>query len=227
MIFNNSKCPIEKKLSNFSKYVRRQSIARFLVQHEIFKRQLKVKGSIVECGVHNGGGVMAWAKLSSTLEPYNYHRKVIGFDTFCGFPSISEIDRENPEVKEGMFAEDYDTFSELSDVVAEYNENRFIKNIEKVELVKGDANITIPQYINENKHLLVSLLYLDFDVYEPTVTALKNFLPRMPKGAIVAFDEVNNKDWPGETMALLEQFDVNKFELECFPYEPNISFIQL
>lgn len=227
MIFETSKCPTEKKLANFAKYVRRQTVARFLAQYEIFKRQLNIKGSIVECGVHHGGGVMAWAKISSTLEPYNYHRLIVGFDTFAGFPSVSEIDRNRPEVKEGLFAEQYDVLGEMREVIKEYDDNRFINHIQKVELVEGDANATIPQYIERHKHLLVSLLYLDFDIYEPTVTALEHFLPRMPKGAVVAFDEVNNSDWPGETMALLEKFDLHKYRLECFEFEPNISFIVL
>jgi hypothetical protein len=53
-IFEASGSPTFDKLENFPKYVRRQKIARFLCQFEIFKRQLNVKGSIVECGVHNG-----------------------------------------------------------------------------------------------------------------------------------------------------------------------------
>lgn len=227
MIFENSKCSVEKKLANFPKYVRRQTIARFLAYYEIFKRQLHVKGSIVECGVHNGGGVMAWAKLSSTLEPYNYHRKIIGFDTFTGFPDVSEVDLINPEVRPGMFAEQYDTYNEMLEVIKDYDDNRFINHIPKVELVKGDANETIPRYLNDNKHLIVSLLFLDFDIYKPTVTALKHFLPIMPKGAIIAFDEINNSDWPGETQAMLEHLNINKYTLECFEFEPNISFIQL
>ena len=40
-MFDKSKCSTEKKLANFTKYVRRQNIARFMVQYEIFKRQLK------------------------------------------------------------------------------------------------------------------------------------------------------------------------------------------
>ncbi|WP_445636143.1 TylF/MycF/NovP-related O-methyltransferase [Nostoc sp. DSM 114161] len=227
MLFDESNCSTEKKLMNFPKYVRRQNIARFLAQYEVFKKQINIKGSIVECGVHNGGGVMAWAKISTTLEPYNYHRKIIGFDTFCGFPDVSEVDRENQEVTIGMLSEDYDTYGELAEVIKEYDNNRFINHINKVELVKGDANLTIPQYINDNKHLLVSLLYLDFDLYKPTLTALEYFLPRMSKGAIIAFDEVNNEQWPGETMALLQKFDLNNYKLECFEFEPNISFIQL
>ncbi len=222
-MFDKSKCSTEDKLANFTKYVRRQKIARFMVQYEIFKRQLNIMGSIVECGVHHGGGVMAWAKISSILEPYNYHRKIIGFDTFKGFPSVNDIDESNI----GMFAEDYNTFDELNECITEYNDNRFLNNIEKIELVKGDANITIPKYIEDNKHLLVSLLYLDFDIYEPTKTAINNFLPRMSKGAVIAFDEINNEDWKGETMAMLESMNIRNCKIECLPFEPNISFIQL
>jgi len=213
------------KLDHFTKYVRRQRIARFLVQYELFKKILNVKGSIVECGVHHGGGVMAWAKLSSTLEPYNYRRKIIGFDTFEGFPSVHANDRGSEKV--GMFKEKYDIWGELHACIADYDANRFLNQLEKVELVRGDANATIEQYVKQNSHLLVSLLYLDFDIYEPTAMALRHLLPRMPKGAIVAFDEVNNANWPGETVALLEAFDLNKHALQSFPFEPNISYIEL
>lgn len=230
MIFENSKCPLDKKLHNFPKYVKRQSIARFMVQYELFKRQINVKGSIVECGVHNGGGLMAWSKISSTLEPYNYHRMIYGFDTFEGFPDVhdEDITTHNPKTEKGLFAEsDYNIFEEMQSVIKEYDDNRFLNHKQKIELIKGDANITIPEFVTKNKHVLVSLLFLDFDIYEPTKTALEYFLPRMPKGAIIAFDEINNPDWPGETTALLEKFNINDYKIECFDFEPNISFIQL
>lgn len=226
MIFEKSSCATDKKLANFSKYVRRQTIARFLVQTELFKLQMPVKGSIIECGVHHGGGVMAWAKLSSTLEPYNYHRRIIGFDTFEGFPTVAPVDVKNrPDVKEGMFAEAYNTYDELNACIQEYDENRFINQIPKIELVRGDANFTIAAYLEKNPHLLISLLYLDFDIYEPTANALKLLLPRMPKGAVLAFDEINNPDWPGETVALLEQLNIKNCELRSFEYEPNMSYM--
>ena len=71
--FDRSLFSTTDKLRNFSKYVCRQDIARFMVFFELFKKQIDLKGSIVECGVHQGGGLMTWAKLSSILEPYNYH----------------------------------------------------------------------------------------------------------------------------------------------------------
>ena len=54
--------------------------------------------------------------------------------------------------------------------------------------------------------------------------ALKYLLPRMTKGSIIAFNELNNQDWPGETVALMEKLNLNKFKIECFPFEPNISY---
>lgn len=44
------------KLRNFEKYVRRQDLARFLARYELFKMIKNTKGSIIECGVHYGGG---------------------------------------------------------------------------------------------------------------------------------------------------------------------------
>jgi hypothetical protein len=219
-------CTSEQKFEHFAKYVRRQRIARFLACYEIFKLQIHIKGSIVECGVHQGNGVMTWAKISSTLEPYGYQRKIIGFDTFSGFPSIDNIDKSfNPNAHKGFFKEDYDVFKELNTVIKDYDNNRFINQIPKIELIKGDANLTIPKYIEENRHTIVSLLFLDFDIYQPSITALEHFLPRMPKGSIIAFDELNNPDWPGETQAVLEKLDLNKYLLKCFEFEPNISYI--
>ena len=73
MTFEESNCVADKKLTNFSKYVSRQSIARFLAQSKIFKLQFPAKGSIVECGVHHGEGVMTWTKVSPPLELFSYH----------------------------------------------------------------------------------------------------------------------------------------------------------
>jgi len=225
--FDNSKFTTVDKLRNFPKYVRRQDTARFLARYEIFKRQLNIKGSIIECGVHQGGGLLGWAHYTAALEPYNYHQEIIGFDTFEGFPEVTDEDGASKNARVGAFSERIQIDVELEASIEEFNSNRFLSNKEKIKLIKGDANVTIPQYIKSNPHLIVSLLYLDFDIYKPTVTAIKNFLPRMPKGSVIAFDEVNNADWPGETTALLENLNLNNYRLECIEYEPEIAFIQL
>ena len=75
--------------------------------------------------------------------------------------------------------------------------------------------------------MLISLLYLDFDIYQPTKKALDNFVKIMSKNSIIAFDQVNNPDWPGETQALLSSLNLNNYDLLSFPFEPNISYLIL
>jgi len=215
-----------QKLKDFPKYVPRQILTTFLVKYEIFKKILNTHGSIVECGVHQGGGIMTFAKLSAIFEPVNYTRKIIGFDTFSGFPSLSKQDKGRGDDRKqahigGMLA---DSFSDLQKCIELYDLDRFVNHIPKVQLVKGNAIRTIPQYLKKNPHTVVSLLYLDFDLFEPTKVALQNFLPRMPKGSIVAFDELNNETWMGETEAVLKTVGLNNLKIERFSFDSRISY---
>jgi len=218
-------CPdsVETKLENFTKYVKRQNLTRLFALYEIFKKILPVKGSIIECGVFRGFGLMAWAKMSAILEPVNLTRRIYGFDTFEGFTSISDHDKSKyREIKSSDLSSD--SFKELNELIKIYDSNRFLGHINKTSIINGDVTKTIPEFIKKNKHLVVSLLFLDFDVFAPTKVAIENFYPRMPKGAIIAFDELDNPIWPGETLALLETVGINKLKIERFDFDPYIGY---
>jgi len=223
--FNNCMGENMDKLRNFSKFVPRQNISLFLAKNELFKQIINVHGHIVECGVFLGGGLMTWAQLTAIYEPYNHIRRVVGFDTFSGFPGISEKDKSqhNTDYTKigGLNA---DSEQDLRQAIQLYDLNRPLGHIPRVELVAGDATLTIPQYLIENDHTLVSMLYLDFDLYEPTKAAIEAFLPRMPKGAIIAFDELNQKQWPGETRALMDTIGIHNLNIRRFPYTPQLSY---
>jgi len=226
-IFEANPCSWESKIQNFPKYVRRQNITRFLALFELFKRILPVKGSIIECGVNQGFGLMSWAKFSAILEPVNLTRRIYGFDTFEGFPSVGSKDRSasSMHVRKGDLRAD--AYDELMQLIQVYDSTRFLGHINKVSLVRGDATQTIPSFVDDNPHLLVSLLFMDFDLYEPTKAALDAFLPRMPKGAVLAFDELDNPLWPGETLAMLEVHAKRKLRIERVEFDPYIGFAVL
>ena len=59
------------------------------------------------------------------------------------------IVKKYPFVKKGLFSEDYSIYEEINSCVAEYDENRFLNHINKIELIKGDANKTIPLYLKK------------------------------------------------------------------------------
>jgi hypothetical protein len=215
------------KLRSFTKFVPRQALAWFLARDAIFRRVLGVHGHVVECGVYLGAGLMAWAQLSAIHEPYNHGRRVIGFDTFTGFPRLTERDRgPSPgyAVPGGLATRAGD---DLVECLRLYDLNRPLGHIPRVELVEGDATRTIPDYVIAHPHLVVALLYLDFDLYEPTRAAIQALRPRMPKGAVVAFDELNQAAWPGETQAVLETLEIRTLRIERFPFTPQVSFAVL
>ena len=214
---------------NSSLFVDRIQYSKIFAKYEIFKRIFNNPGSIIECGVKEGSGLMLFAKLSAIFEPYNFKRKIVGFDTFKGFPNLHDKDKSKLKKHKKIHKKGYNksNLSILQNSIDDFNRKRPLNHLPKIELVKGDASKTIPKFIKRNSHLLISLLYLDFDLYKPTKIALKNFLPRMSKGSIIVFDELNDPQWRGETMALLESFKLNKIKLEKFPFEPHLTYLSI
>lgn len=225
-VFMQAAGTIAERVDAFPKFASRQAIGKFLARYEIFKKIVHVNGSIVECGVLHGGGLLTYAKLSSLFEPANHVRKIIGFDTFAGFPSISPKDAGTSSHLEvgGLTGS---TFDDVAAAVELYDMNRPLAHIPKVELVKGDLTVTAPQYLTDNPHLVVAMLYLDVDLYEPTLAALRTFVPRMPKGAVLVFDELNARMFPGETAAVDEAIGLRNLHIERFPFDSYISYCVL
>src|SRR5262245_46353993 len=171
--FNDRPGSSTEKLENFAKYVPRQNLARFLARYEIFRHIKDVQGSIVECGVLFGGGLMSFAKLSTILEPYNFQRRIIGFDSFTGFPSIDEADlrglpeRKSAHLKQNGFAAE-GAYEDILRAIELYDMSRPLNHFPKVQVVRGDFGETSAKFLEDYPHLVVSCLYLDFDIYQPT-----------------------------------------------------------
>jgi len=225
-LFQQSSDSVEHKLETFPRYVRRQQLKRFLAMYEIYKRILPVKGSIVECGVFRGFGFMSWLKLSAILEPENLTRRIYGFDTFDGFPTLSDTDH-NSHTNTHVGDLRADSHDELMALLELHDRDRFLGHIPKASLIKGDITESAPRFVQDNPHLVISLLFLDADLYEPTKAALRAFVPRMPRGAVIAFDELDNPQWPGETVAALEELGLNKLRLERLEWDPYIAFAHI
>lgn len=62
------------------------------------------------------------------------------------------------------------------------------KGFSNFQLVEGDVFETIPQFINENPQLRITMLHLDMDVDEPTKFCLDALVPLMSRNGLVVFD---------------------------------------
>mgnify|MGYP003649580854 CR=1 FL=1 len=101
---------------------------------------------------------------------------------------------------------------------------RMAKGInENLELIKGDICETIPKYIEKEPSLKISLLNLDPDIYEPSVTTLEYLWPRIVKGGVLILDDYGK--FTGETTAVDDYFKGMDVEIKKFPYCQYPSYI--
>jgi hypothetical protein len=206
----------------FPRYITPACLSKFLARVEIFRnRVLPVHGNIVECGVLHGGSLFTWAKLSAIFEPVNHTRRIVGFDTFSGFEQFHDKDAGTPFKPGDLRGLSYERMQAAVDV---FNLNRPLAHIPKIELVKGDLAKTAGEYVTANQSLVVAMLNLDVDLYAPTIAALEAFVPRMPKGAVIIFDEVNYPRFVGESIAMREYFKLNNLRLQRLPWTSITSF---
>jgi len=198
---NNLNIIPDKHVSDFALYTPTGAVQRFLARYELMKLITDVPGAIIEMGVCSGNGLMSLIHCHNILQPTYVYREIYGFDTFEGFPDIHQNDISNIIWEKGDFANN--CYDKLNNIISIHND--YYYNPMNYSLIKGNVNETLPIFLENNKHIIVSLLYLDLDLYEPTKNCLKYLLPKMAKGSIIAFDELNYKSFPGETIAALEE----------------------
>ena len=215
-----------EKIQNFPKYVPRQDLTNFIARYEIFKKILDIPGNVIECGIFFGGGLMTSAHLSSIFESINFERKIIGFDTFKGLTELSKFDsKSSPLAKKGAFAAK--SFDDLQKGIKLYDSNRFLNHLEKIQIIRGNAVKTIPKFLKDNPQTIISLLNLDFLLYEPSKIALENFVPRMPKNSIIAFNTLTDAKWPGTMHAVKDTLGIKNREFKRFSFNPYIQYLVL
>ncbi len=220
-----SKAPIPKEelTSNVGLFLDRRIISRILFMNELYKLQLDVHGSIFEFGVRYGQNLALLTSFRGIHEPYNHNRKIIGFDTFAGFPETQSVDTDKWKPGDFNVPEGYEKF--LSHILGIHEKMAPLESIRKFELVKGDATKTLPEYLQKHQETMISMAYFDFDIYKPTADCLKAIIPYLNRGAVIAFDEINDAEWPGETKALREVLGLSSFRIHHSPFRGNAGYL--
>ena len=114
---------------------------------------------------------------------------------------------------------------ELESILDFHNANQPIPQKRKFELVQGDATKTLPRYLEDNPETIVAMAYFDFDLYEPTHVCLGALLPYLTKGSVLAFDELNCPEFPGETIAFREVLGLSRYAIRRDTNNPLTSWL--
>jgi hypothetical protein len=224
-LFNQNPIPDNEKLANNGLFVKRQDLSKQLFFNEIYKYLVGVHGVIMEFGVRWGQNLVTLNNLRGIHEPYNYSRKIIGFDTFSGFPSVDEKDGNHKVIQKGAFSvtENYEQYLEH---ILNYHESECpLSHIKKNFLEKGDAVVRLKQYLTNHPETIIAFTWFDFDIYEPTKKCLELIKPYLAKGSVIGFDELNDPQFPGETVALRETLGLNNLRIKRNKFSGMQSYI--
>lgn len=221
------KCPIpESELqSNLGLFLSRQTMARMLWMHELYQKIINVPGVIMEFGVRWGQNLALFQSFRGIYEPYNYTRKVIGFDTFSGFSGTSAKDGTADIVADGAYSVTPGYEKYLEQILQYHEMESPVSHIKKHTLVKGDASQTAKKYLQDNPETIVALAYFNMDIYQPTAQCLEAIKGYLTKGSVIGFDELNCPHFPGETTALKEALGLDRYRLVRYPHNPYPAYL--
>jgi len=224
-LLKNTPVPDDELLENLGLYIRSVYLAKILYCNELYLRILNIPGIVVELGFWRGANLALFEAFRSVYEPYNLTRKVVGFDTLKGYPSISPQDRDSTYVAVGGYAvgEEYENY--LTSVLDIHERDNYAPHIKKHEIVKGDVLKTIDQYLSRNPETIIALAYFDLAMYEPTKKCLEAIKPHLVRGSVLAMDELNSHDFPGETLAFREVFGLDRYKMYRSGYLPDRSYV--
>lgn len=223
-LMEQSKLSHFELMQEFPVFATRQQVTYFIERYELYKKIINIPGSIIELGVAGGFGLMSFAHFCSIFEPTHYVRKIYGFDTFEGFPELDQNDLSSSAAHMKKGGLKFDSYDYLKKIIPLYDKNRFLSHLPKIELIKGDASLCIDEFLKNNPSLVIAMLYLDVDLYQPTKTALEKLVSRIPKGGVIVFDELNHPDYPGETIAVSEVIGINNLNLRRLEFSSMAAY---
>jgi predicted O-methyltransferase YrrM len=151
-------------------------------------------GDCAEVGVYRGGSANLICNL---IGP---HKRLYLFDTFAGFPELTEFDPKDWENDE------FNWKTGLSGVYENIKKHFENKN---VEIIVGD----FPKSVENNQDILdrkFSFVHLDADAYLPTLNSLKFFYDRMSVGGVILFHDYTHSNTP--VKKVVDEFLCDKIE---------------
>lgn len=224
-LFKETPIPDDELLVNIALYLRSTGLAKILYLNELYELIVDLPGVIMEFGVWWGANLATFESFRSVYEPYNRTRTVIGFDTFQGYPEISARDGTSAHAKLGGYTVTQDYESYLRQVLDAHEADNVMAHMTKYRLVRGDVTQTIDKYLEENPETIIALTYFDLAIYEPTKKCLEAIRPHLMRGSVIAMDELNSPDFPGETIALKEVLGLDKCTVKRSRFLPDRSYL--
>jgi hypothetical protein len=180
-------------ITNYGLFSGDTNLFKTLAIYDILKQTSKVKGDIIELGIHKGNTSLLIKKI---LSVFKINKKLYLLDHFKGLIHYNKEDTKLSEKFKGKF------------VGKKYQIEAFLNffNFKNFKIINKDATTLKPGFFKKKKF---SLAYFDMDLYEPTLRALEAIDKNISVGGLIVFDEGHKKLW-SERFAIQDFLKKNK-----------------
>jgi Macrocin-O-methyltransferase (TylF) len=224
-LFENSPIPKNELILNLPLFMRSIALAKILFFNELYQKILHTPGVIMEFGVWYGQDMAMFESFRAVYEPYNYTRRIVGFDTFEGYPQPAPEDGTSEYAAQGGYEPQKGSVDYLEKILYCHEQENPLSHIKKYDIVKGDIRGTLEKYLKDHPETIISLAFLDMGLYEPTKHCLELIRPYLTRGSVIALDELNSLDFPGETIALRELWGLDAYRIVRSQFVPDRSYM--
>jgi len=174
-------------ITNYGLFSGDTNLFKTVTIFDLIKQVSKVKGDVIELGIHRGNTSLLIKKL---LSIFKIKKKLYLLDHFKGLIHYGKKDTRSSKKFKGQY-------------IGEKKEIKlFLKffNFKNVKFIDKDATTLKPGFFANKKFCLA---YFDMDLYEPTIKGLEAINKNMTVGSFIVFDEGHKKLW-SEKLAIKE-----------------------
>jgi hypothetical protein len=205
-ILADGEISLAETMLNYPAFVRRREITRLLADYDLFRMIQDLPGSIAELGVFLGAGLFTWSKLLETFVPGDRSRKVYGFESGGGYRDFAPEDGDPKPWIENVVGRKEVPDGYLERMVKLTNLDNLLPGVERCRVIPGNILETVQAFADGNQGTRLSMIFMDVNLYKPTLAGFRALYPLLVPGGVVAMNGYGSPPWLGETAAFETYF---------------------
>lgn len=204
-LFQNYDAPKDETERSMALFLRGSQLARILGVHEVYQHIISIPGAIMDFGTWRGSTAVLCENYRAIYEPLNFQRKIYAFDTFLGYAGFQENEAKVENIQNGTYAINDNYDKDLEELLKIHEQNNAMGHINgKHHVIKGDVTKTLPQLLENNKGLSLSLVFFDLNSYTPTYEVMQKVLERLLVGGIICIWQFSRQEIQAEAEVFFE-----------------------
>ena len=179
----------EEKERSLSLFLRGSSLARILAISDIYKLIIDTPGAIFDVGTWRGQTAVLCENFRAVYEPLNFYRQIFCFDTFTGYSGFNSRYSKSELFKDKNYSLGGSRYAKfLNELLIEHEKsNAMGHNNNKHRVIMGNVVKTIPKFFKDHPNKVLSLAFIDINVYRPLEKTIISLWERLAPKGILAF----------------------------------------